>query len=108
MSGLTHLDTYGPFVTWLMKEHNFTPEEITRVCSFNPGNFVNQFMGGRIKFGEIKEGYAGSLTIIDSNKEVKITRDKLKTKCAWSPFLGFTFPGSVVMTVILGEVYDKR
>ena len=41
VSGFAHLDTYGPFITWLMQEHNFTAEEIARVCSRNPANFLN-------------------------------------------------------------------
>jgi dihydroorotase len=43
VSGIPHLDTYGLFVSWLMREHQFAPEDITRVCSFNPGKFLNQF-----------------------------------------------------------------
>lgn len=105
ISGLTHLDTYGSFVTWLVREHNFSPEEITRVCSFNPGGFLNKFMTE--KHGQIKEGYVGSLTIIDLDKEFTITEEKLKTKPKWSPFLGMTFPGNVVMTVVKGKIYKN-
>ena len=106
ISGMPHLDTYGPFVTWLMKKHGFTPEEIVRVCSFNPGNFINQFTNK--KYGKIEEGYVGSLTILDMNKKNIITKEMLKTKCGWSPFEGDTFPGSVVMTIVKREIYDKR
>lgn len=105
ISGTSQLDTYGPFVTWLLKEHNFTPEDIIRVCSQNPGNFLNQFVEG--KYGKIEEGYTGSLTILDLNKPITITKDKLKTKCGWSPFEEVTFPGSVAMTIIKGISYDK-
>ncbi len=105
-SGTPQLDTYGPFASWLIKERNFTPQIIARVCGYNPGKFINQFTSK--KFGEIKEGYAGSLTILDMNMPVKITKDMLKTKCGWSPFEGITFPGSVAMTIVKGKVYDKR
>ena len=105
MSGTPQLDTYGSFVTWLMREHNFTPETIARVCSYNSGNFINKFSLN--KYGQIAQGFIGSLTIIDINKSVKITTDILKTKCNWSPFEGVTFPGSVVMTIIKGKTYDK-
>ncbi len=103
-SGLTHLDTYGPFVTWLIKEHSFIAEEIRRVCSQNPAKFMNNFITD--KYGEIKEGYVGSLSVINMNKPVLITKEILKTKCGWSPFEGVTFPGSVVMTVVKGKVYQ--
>ena len=105
-SGLTHLDTYGSFTSWLCREHGFTPEDIKRVCSKNPGDFVNSFLADR--YGEIEEGYVGSLTIIDMNKEIKITKDILKTKAGWSPFEGCIFPGSVVMTVIKGTPHQSK
>lgn len=115
MSGLTHLDTYGAFTTWLMREHNFTPEEIAKVCSENPGCFVNEFFaspehsvgGYRQKYGKIEEGYVGSLTILDMNKKIKIESTNLKTKCKWSPFLGVEFSGSVIATIIKGKIYAK-
>ena len=105
-SGTPQLDTYGPFVTWLLEKHSFTPEMIARVCGHNPGNFINQFISD--KYGRIAPGYTGSLTVLDLNKPVTITKDKLKTKCGWSTYEGITFPGSVMMTVVRGKVYDKR
>ncbi len=105
ISGIPHLDTYGPFATWLMKEHNFTEKEIVRVCSYNGAKFINQFT--KNKYGEVKEGYIGSLTVIDMNKPVLITKEILKTKCKWSPFEGMTFPGSVIMTIVKGKIYEK-
>lgn len=105
ISGLTHLDTYGSFVSWLMVKHNFTAQDITRVCAKNPGDFINQFT--KDKYGEIAQGYVGSLTIIDLNKAILIEKESLKTKSNWSPFLGVTFPGSVYMTIIKGKIYGK-
>ena len=106
ISGLTHLDTYGPFITWLMREHNFTPEEIARVCSVNPANFFNQFSD--MRYGKIEKGYTGSLTIIDIKKPLLINKKMLKTKAGWSPFEGTTFPGSVAMTIIKGEILKNE
>ncbi len=106
VSGMPHLDTYGPFIAWLIKEHGFTQEEIARVCAYNPGVFLNSFMPE--KYGETKEGYVGSLTVINMNKPVRIKKEMLKTKCGWSPFLGVTFPGSVTMTIVKGEIYENR
>jgi len=103
VSGMPHLDTYGPVAAWLMKEHNFTPQEIARVCSFNPGQFMNQFTS--VKYGKIEPGFAGNLTVLDMNKPIKIEKSMLKTKCHWSPFEGVEFPGSVAMTIIKGKAY---
>lgn len=105
ISGMPHLDTYGSFTTWLMKEHNFTPEEITRICSYNPGKFINNFSESR--YGEIKEGFIGSLSIIDLKKPNKILKSNLKTKCGWSPFEDIIFPGSSIIVIVKGKVYAK-
>jgi dihydroorotase len=102
-SGMPHLDTYGSFASWLMKEHQFTAQDVMRLCAYNPGLFVNQFVG--VKYGKIEKGYVGSLTILNVNKPVKIEKNILKTKCGWSPFEGVQFPGRVVYTVVRGKLY---
>ncbi|PIR96212.1 MAG: amidohydrolase [Candidatus Doudnabacteria bacterium CG10_big_fil_rev_8_21_14_0_10_42_18] len=103
ISGMPHLDTYGPFVTWLMVEHGFTAFEISRVCGLNPGKFLGKFLG--FKYGKIEKGCLGSFTVIDPGKPITISSDNLKTKCEWSPFEGVTFPGSVACTIVKGKVY---
>ncbi len=105
-SGLPHLDTYGPFTTWLMKEYNFTAEEISRVCTRNPADFFNKFTD--TKYGKIEARYIGSLTIIDTDKPILINKEMLKTKCGWSPFEGVTFPGSVAMTIVKGKILKNE
>ncbi len=105
ISGLTHLDTYGSFTTWLMNEHGFSPQDILRVCANGPGRFISEFMP--LKYGTIEEGYAGSLTILDTKSPITITKEGLKTKCKWSPFEGVTFSGRVVKTIIKGKIYES-
>lgn len=105
ISGMPHLDTYGPFTSWLMVEHGFAAEDIARVCAYNPGKFMNNFMTE--KYGKVEEGYIGSLTVIDMNKPMTVEKKNLKTKCGWSPFEGVTFPGSVVLAVVKGKIYAK-
>jgi dihydroorotase len=107
VSGVPLLDTYGAFATWLIKEHGFTLEQIARVCAYNPGRFVKEFLPSNLGegFGVIAPGYVGSLTILDLSSPWKVRREEMKTKCAWSPFEGFTFPGQVRATVVRGKVY---
>jgi dihydroorotase len=101
MSGQPHLDTYGPFVTWLIVEKGFTPERIAAVCSANPGAFVNPYAPER--FGRLLPGYTGSLTVLDMRKPTTVRREDLRTLCGWSPFEGVTFPGSVAAVFVRGE-----
>jgi dihydroorotase len=109
VSGVPLLDTYGAFATWLMAEHSFTSQEIARVCAFNPGRFVKEFLpaGFGEGYGVVAPGYVGSLTVLDMNAPWTVRREEMKTKCAWSPFEGFTFPGRVRHTVLQGRVYGK-
>ena len=102
ISGQPHLDTYGAFVTWLILEQGFSPEQVARFCSVKPGEFVNPYTAPR-KFGRIAPGYVASLTVLNLARPVTIRREELKTKCGWSPFEGVTFPGSVEAVFLLGR-----
>jgi dihydroorotase len=102
VSGQPHLDTYGPFVTWLIVDKGFKPERIAAICSANPGEFVNAFNAE--KFGRLLPGYVGSLTVLNLRKPTTIRREHLKTKCGWSPFEGMTFPGSVQNMLVRGAI----
>lgn len=106
-SGVPHLDTLGAFSTWLIKEHAFTPLDIARVMARNPGTFVREFLPESFGkgFGEITPGFVGSLTVIDMATPYLATASKVKTKCAWTPFEGVVFPGSVKYTILKGKVF---
>ena len=108
MSGVPHLDTYGAFTTWLMREHGFTPQQIARVCAFNPGGWVREFLpaGFGKGYGVIAPGYVGSLTILEPDAPTTVRRETQRTKCAWSPFEGFTMPGRVRYSVLRGVVHE--
>lgn len=101
-SGQPHLDTYGPFVCWLMRERGFTPARIAQVCCENPGRFVNPYVAP-LKFGKIEAGYTASLTVLNLARPTTIVAADLKTKCGWSPFEGITFPGSVEAIYLRGK-----
>ena len=61
-----------------------------------------------VKYGKIEKDYCASLTILDMNKQIEITKSILKTKSGWSPFEGICFPGRVVMTIVKGKVYENK
>ncbi|MBM84345.1 MAG: amidohydrolase [Planctomycetaceae bacterium] len=102
VSGQPHLDTYGSFVTWLIGEQGFTPEQAATFVSEKPGDFVNPFVAPK-RFGYIEPGAVASLTVLNMSKPYTVVRENLKTKCAWSPFEGTTFPGSVEAVFVDGE-----
>ncbi|MBN1762184.1 MAG: dihydroorotase family protein [Methanomicrobia archaeon] len=104
-AGVPHLDTYGNFVSWLIARCDVSPTLMARVCSFNPARFLGLNDRGRIEVGK-----RANLTILDLQKPVKISSDRLYTKCGWSPFEGYEFPGAVRHTISSGVVateYDE-
>ena len=107
VSGVPHLDTYGAFATWLMAEHGFSAQDIARVCAWNPGKFVKEFLPESFRkgYGVIEPGYVGSLTVLNPKAPYVVKREEMKTKCGWSPFEGYTMPGRVTYSVLQGRVY---
>jgi dihydroorotase len=112
-SGLTGLDTFGPFVTWLISE-GIDPKLIAKVASENPGDFFNQFLPSWSKIsslfssmgkgaGYIRPGYRANFTVLNLKKPLTVTKEKLKTKVAHSPFMDITFPGQVEALIIGGK-----
>jgi dihydroorotase len=107
ISGQPHLDTYGAFVTWLILEQGFAPEQVARFCCENPARFVNRYTTPR-QFGFIERGYTASLTVLNLARPIRIRREELFTKCGWSPFEGVTFPGSVEAVFVDGRLLRMR
>lgn len=112
-SGLTGLDTFGPFVTWLIAQ-GISPKLIAKIASENPGTFMNQFLPGWSKLakefasmgkgaGFLEEGYRANFTVLNLNRPIVVTKDKLKTKAESSPFINVTFPGQVEALFIGGS-----
>ena len=105
-AGVPNLDTYGNIVAWLIVRCDVHPELISRVCSYNPATFLGLNDRGRIEVGK-----RANLTILDRDiakqKQVKISSEHLYTKCAWSPFESYEFPGAVSHTVFNGVVVSE-
>jgi dihydroorotase len=54
--------------------------------------------------GYIREGYWADLVILDLENEIKIQKENILYKCAWSPLEGRILPGKVETTIISGEI----
>jgi dihydroorotase len=58
--------------------------------------------------GFIREGYYADLVLVDMNKPETVNKNNILYKCGWSPLEGFTFPSSVIMTLVNGHpVYEN-
>ena len=113
-SGLTGLDTFGPFVTWLIEDQKFDPKLIAKVTAENPGDFYNQFLPSWQKIskafadmgnglGYLKPGFRANFSVLNMKRPHTVSRENLKTKVGHSPFMDVTFPGSVEALFIGGK-----
>lgn len=102
ISGIPHLDTFGVFLFWL-REQGISWRTIVRAACEAPGSALSRFMPH--PYGRLREGFVGSLTILDTATPVTIRRRALKTASEWSPFEGSTYPGRVSHTIVRGKVY---
>lgn len=58
--------------------------------------------------GFLREGYYADIVIVAPQKRYTVTRDKIVSRCGWSPFEGHTFPSTVIRTIVNGTtVYDN-
>lgn len=108
-SGAPWLDTYALVACWLMKEHGFTSQRIASAAAYMPGRFVNPHLKKQFKgknfgkgFGEIKKGFVGSLTVLNTKAQTLVKREDLKTKVGWSPLQGRLLPGALEAVFIGG------
>lgn len=54
--------------------------------------------------GYIREGYWADFALVDLNKDYTVTKDKILSKCGWSPFEGHTFKSSIEYTLVSGNI----
>jgi dihydroorotase len=58
--------------------------------------------------GYIREGYFADLVMVDINKPTTVTKENIFYKCGWSPLENFTFPASILKTMVSGNmVWDE-
>lgn len=54
--------------------------------------------------GFIKEGYWADLVLVDLHQSYEVTKEKILSKCQWSPFEGQTFSSSITHTFVSGHL----
>jgi dihydroorotase len=58
--------------------------------------------------GYIREGYFADLVMVNLDKPVKVSKENILYKCAWSPLEGFEFPAAITHTFVNGfQVYGN-
>ena len=75
-------------------------EKVVQVCSYN----VARVFGMYPQKGDIAVGSDADLVIVDLNKKVKVTLDKLHSSMDWNIYEGWEFTGWPVMTILRGKI----
>src|SRR5690606_33186640 len=109
--------TYALLAGWLWKDVGVDPRLLAKTCSENPGIFTARFLKTWKEwfpalnalghgFGKLEKGYCASFTVLRDKSPISINKNHLKTKVAWSPFEGFTFPCSLDSVFHRGFLLD--
>ncbi len=104
ISGVPLLDTFAPFLGWLVAEEGFDwPTLIERAC-LRPAQLFAPFLRGR--YGVLEPSATASYTILNPKAPWTVEAEQVQSRAAWSPFEGVTFPISVHATAIRGHLYE--
>ncbi len=98
-SGMPGVQTIVPIMLDHVNKGNLSLFKLCELICTNPARLYKV-----INKGEIKLNNDADLTIIDLNKEVKITNDMMATKSGWTPFNNKKVKGWPVMTIVNGNI----
>ncbi|MDC0859849.1 dihydroorotase [Candidatus Pelagibacter sp.] len=101
-SGMPGVQTLMPVMLNHVNDGKLTLSQLVKLVCENP---VKIF--GIQNKGFIKEQYDADFTIVDMHKIIEIKNENIESKCGWSPFDGFKFKGTPVITIIGGKIKMK-
>lgn len=111
VSGMPHLDSFGPFSGWLIKECGFDPKRIAQALSEEPCRIMAPNLSA--KYGRVQKGYGASFTVLDFGRTTNIgtpddsnSNRRIFSRCGWSPFEHLSLPAYTKFTIINGRVFD--
>ena len=102
-SGMPGVQTILPVMLDHVNNKKLELEQLMKLMCENP---VKIF--GIKNKGFLKENYDADITIVDLNKSIKIQNEDIQSKCGWSPFNGYSFKGSPVVTIVNGKIKMKN
>ena len=76
-----------------------TLERVVEAVSHAPATLFNVR-----ERGFVREGYFADFVLVDPEKAHLVTERDVLSKCAWSPFEGFTFRSSIAATFVNGHL----
>lgn len=83
----------------LVKDNNFTLEDISLFMSKNPAKIL-----GLKNKGQVKEGYDADLIILDENYKYKINSSKFLSRAKYSPYDDTYAYGNIYVAIVNGNI----
>ena len=102
-SGMPGVQTILPVMLDHVNNKKLKLEQLMKFMCENP---VKIF--GIKNKGFLKIDYDADITIVDLNRSIKIQNKDIQSKCGWSPFNGYSFKGSPVVTIVNGKIKMKN
>jgi len=102
-SGMVGFETALPLaITYLVKPGILSMRELVAKMCYNPSRILG------LNKGTIEIGRTADITIVDLNDEYTVDINKFKSKSKNSPFHGIKLKGSVVYTIVNGNVVVRE
>lgn len=98
--GAPHLDTFGQFMSYMIKHCDVPAEVVAKVACMSPGEYIGSFMNRNI--GKLEIEYESSFVVLDFSKPAFDSRP-LQSEAEWSPFDLRKLPGSVDIVYFRGS-----
>lgn len=101
-AGMCGVETLAPLMLTAASEGKITIRDVARVLAEGPARLF------RIpNKGFIRVGYDADITLVDMNREAKISRSALHSKSKVTAFDGFPIKGVPVQTIVRGNTVMK-
>ena len=101
--GIPNLETVVPLLLTEVNNGNIDLRIIPKILSQNAARVY-----GLENKGEIAIGKDADFTVIDMNRTGKFNIEEFKTKAEYSPFDGWEYQGTPVMTIVNGKVVMNK
>jgi dihydroorotase len=98
-SGMPGVQTLLPIMLDFVNKNKLSIFDLVRLLCTNPCNIYKVLNKGRIDIG-----YDADLTVIDMNKEFRITNNWIQSKSKWTPYDNVVVKGMPIFTIVNGKV----
>ena len=98
-NGIIGFETaFGLSFTYLVKEEVITMEQLVRLMSVNPSNFL------KLGRGNLGIGSPADISIVDVDNEYVFDRSKIVSKSKNTPYDGWKLFGKAIYTIVGGKI----